>query len=208
MQVIIQILAGHIGYGNYDIAGKTSVLTNSKYKTEALAFNVSGNVSSDFVKARAYIYHHWGAGKYGRCADSGLIYNYGYNPSSSSWKTMASSDLVTIGGKKYFQFGGAGINGHENTDTNGNNPISGEVANQFNYGICGIALSLKDYTDYSIVYQIYLGEQGWLKAASNGEETLYSKTKPMSAFRVVLVPNSEKQNVLNTWNKDIGKKIT
>lgn len=195
------------GYGNYDIAGKYSVLVNSLFKTEALAFNASGNISDDFVRGRAYVYSHWGVGSIAKCADSGMIYKYGYNPSSSSWKSMSSSDLVTIDGKKYFQFGGAGINGYTNTDINGNNPISAEIANEFHYGICGITLSLKDYTDYSIVYQIYISEVGWISAASNGEETMYSKTKPMSAFRVAIIPNSEKQSLLNTWNKDIGQKI-
>lgn len=194
------------GVGNYDIAGKQSVLTNSLYKTEALAFRVEGNISSDFIMGRAYVYSHWN-GASATCKDSGMIYNYGYNPGSSTWKTMNSSDLVTISGKKYFQFGGAGINGVSNTDINGNNPISAETATKFNYGMCGITLGLKDYTDYSIVYQIYVSEVGWLEAKSNGAETIYSKTKPMSAFRVALIPTSEKQNQINTWNKDIGAKI-
>ena len=193
------------GYGNYDIAGKTSVLTNPIYKTEALAFNVSGNISNDFVRARAYVYNYWGTNAI--CADTGMQYNYGYNPSSSSWKSMASSDLVTIANKRYFQFGGAGINGTGKTDINGNNPIPEDIGKQFKHGICGITLSLKDYTDYSIVYQIYVSEVGWLEAKANGSETIYSKTKPMSAFRVALIPTSEKQSQINTWNKDIGKKI-
>lgn len=195
------------GYGNYDIAGKTSVLTNSIYKTEALAFSISGNVEKDFVKARTYIYTHWGEGSRARCKDSGLIYSYGYNPSSTGWKSMNSNDLVTIDGKKYFQFGGAGINGHESTDINGNGAIGAVTSNEFHYGICGIRLALKDYTDYSIVYQIYVSEVGWLSAVSNGVETMYSKTKPISAFRVAFVPSSERQNQINTWNKDYGKTI-
>ena len=193
------------GHGNYDIAGKASVLTNPIYKTEALAFNVSGNIASDFVRGRAYVYNYWGNDAI--CADSGMRYNYGYNPSSSTWKSMASSDLVTISGKRYFQFGGAGVNGAGKTDINGNNPIPVEVAPQFKHGMCGITLSLKDYTDYSIVYQIYVSEVGWVEAKANGDEAIYSKTKPMSAFRVALIPTSEKQSQINTWNKDIGKKI-
>lgn len=195
------------GYGNYDVAGSEAVRVNSKYKTEALAFRISGNISNDFVKARAYVYSHWGEGSKARCSDTGMIYNYGYNPSSSSWKNMNSNDLVTINNNKYFQFGGAGINSHQNTDINGNGSIDAIIANEFHYGICGITLSLKDYTDYSIVYQIYVSEVGWLEAKSNGQETMYSKTKPMSAFRVAFVPSSERQNQINTWNKDIGKKI-
>ena len=195
------------GHGNYDIAGKTSVLTNTLYKTEALAFNISGNIEKDFVKARTYINTHWGAGSRAVCKDSGLIYSYGYNPTSTGWKSMNSNDLVTIDGKKYFQFGGAGINAYLNTDINGNGVIDAVTANQFNYGICGIILSLKDYTDYSIVYQIYVSERGWLSAVSNGMETMYSTTKPMSAFRVALIPSSERQYQIDTWNKDYGKTI-
>lgn len=36
---------------------------------------------------------------------------------------------------------------------------------------------------------------------------MYAKNKPMSAFRVAFVSTSEKQHQLDTWNKDIGKKI-
>lgn len=195
------------GYGNYDIAGKQSVLTNPIYKTEALSFRIDGNVSTDFILGRSYIYSHWGEGSKARCSDSGMIYNYGYNPSSSSWKSMNSSDLVTIAGKKFFQFGGAGINSSDRTDINGNNPIGIENDAKFQYGICGITLALKNYTDYSIVYQVYVSSIGWLQAKSNGQEAMYSKTKPMSAFRVAIIPNSEKGNLINTWNKDINKKI-
>lgn len=193
------------GYGNYDVAGSTAVKASPSYKTEALAFNLSGNVDKDFVKARSYIYTYWGVGSQSRCKNSGMVYKHGYNPSSISWKTMNSTDLVTIQNKKYFQFGGSGINQVGNTDIGGNNPIP--QLNGFFYGICGITLGLKDYTNYSIVYQIYVSDVGWVKAASNEEETIYQKDKPMSAFRVAIIPNSEKQNLLNTWNKDIGQKI-
>lgn len=118
---------------------------------------------------------------------------------------MASSDLVTINDKRCFQFGGAGINALNATDINGNNPIP-SIPN-FPFGICGLSLSLKDYSEYSIVYQIYIGNVGWLTTKANGEETIYSKTRPMSAFRVAVIPNSEKTNLINTWNQDVGKII-
>ena len=195
------------GHGNYDIAGADAIKIDSKYKTEALAFNVSGNIESDFVQAKAYVYTHWGVGSYGRCRSSGLLYNYGYNPDNGLYKSMTSNDLVTIEDKKYFQLGGSGVNCLQATDINGNNPIPQDIASSFHYGICGLTLTLKDYTDYSIIYQIYVSEVGWQPAVSNGTETMYSKTKPISALRVVLVPSSEKQNVINTWNQDIGKFI-
>lgn len=192
------------GYGNYDIAGKNAVKTNSIYKTEALAFNISGNIDSDFVQDKAYIYTHWGEGSFGRCLTSNLLYSYGYNPNDGTYKSMNSKDLVTIEGKKYFQFGGSGINSYYNTDINGNNPISYEAASQYKYGICGINFKLKEYSEFSVVYQIFVDKVGWIKSCSDGEECMYNKKSPMSAFRIALIPKSEKQRVLDTWNKDIG----
>lgn len=192
------------GYGNYDIAGKQAVKTNPKLKTEALAFRVTGNIDKDFVRARAYAYTHWGEGSKAKCLTSGMIYNYGYNPSSTTWKTMNSSDLVTIEGNKYFQFGGAGINTSYNTDINGNNPIPYENKSTFSYGISGITMDIKDHSYYSILYQIYVAGSGWLRTASDGGMTWAAYNKPMSAIRVALVPKTERQYVIDMWNKDIG----
>ena len=193
-----------LGYGNYDVAGKDAIAKNPIYKTEALAFNVTGNVDADFLQANAYVYTYWGEGTYGKCTTSGILYKYGYNPSDGSYKSMKSSDLVTIEGKKYFQFGGGGINGYLITDTNGKNPMPASVAEQYKYGISGVRLRLKDYSQFSVIYQILIDKVGWVKACSDGQECMYAKNKPMSAFRVALVPKTEKQYVINTWNKDVG----
>ena len=192
------------GYGNYDIAGKEAIEKDEIYKTEALAFNVSGNLDEDFLQVRAYVYSHWGEGSYGKCTTSGLLYKYGYNPSSTSYKSMKSMDLVTIQNKKYFQFGGAGINGDGIADANGNNKIPHEFAKIYKYGISGIKFKLKDYSQFAVVYQILLDDIGWIESCSDGQECMYAKNKPMSAFRMALVPKSEKQYVLDTWNKDVG----
>lgn len=192
------------GYGNYDVAGKDAIKVNPVYRTEALAFNISGNVDKDFVQANTYIYTYWGEGSKGKCTTSGLIYNYGYNPGKNVFKSMNSNDLVTINSKKYFQFGGSGINGYLNTDANSQNPIPGEVANKYKYGISGITMKLKDYSQYSIIYQILVNGAGWVKTASDGSECTYNHNTPMSAFRIALVPKTEKQYVINQWNKDVG----
>lgn len=47
----------------------------------------------------------------------------------------------------------------------------------------------------------------WLTAVANNTETMLSTNKPMSAFRVAIIPTSEKQNQLDTWNKDVGKSM-
>lgn len=192
------------GYGNYDIAGKYAASVSTKFKTESLAFNFSGNIESDFVQAKAYVYTHWGEGTYAKCATSGMLYNYGYNPNDGKYKSMNSNDLVMIGDKKYIQFGGSGINTYRNTDINGNNPIAIDIASEYRYGICGIELKLKEYSLFSVVYQILVDKVGWITACSDGQECMYAKNKPMSAFRIALVPKSEKTHVLDTWNKDVG----
>lgn len=192
------------GYGNYDIAGKNAINVSPRLKTEALAFNISGNVASDFLQGRAYIHTYWGQGSYAKCQTSNMKYNYGYNPLNNEYKSMKSNDLVTINNKKYFQFGGSGINSYQNTDINGKNPIPREDAESYKYGICGINLKLKDYSQFSVVYQILVDGVGWIKTCSDGQECMYNKQKPMSAFRIALIPKSEKQYVINTWNKDVG----
>ena len=192
------------GYGNYDIAGAEAIKEDPIHKTEALAFNISGNVDDDFVQASSYIYTYWGEGSKGKCMDTSMVYNYGYNPENGIYKSMKSDDLVTINGKKYFQFGGSGINSYENGDINGNNIIPIDISIQYLYGICGINFRLKDYSQFSVVYQIFVDKVGWINACSDGQECMYDKVSPMSAFRIALIPKSEKQYVIDTWNKDIG----
>ncbi len=192
------------GYGNYDVAGKKAIQRNPMFKTEALAFNISGNVDTDFLQARAFVYTHWGEGIIGECNTSGLLYNYGYNPNDGTYKTMKSDDLVTIEGRKHFQLGGSGINLELSTGINGGEPIPFILARKYTYGISGINLKLKDYSQFSVIYQILVNDVGWISACSDGQECMYDQKKPMSAFRVALVPKSEKQFVLDTWNKDVG----
>ena len=192
------------GYENYDIAGRAAVLKNPLFKTEALAFNVEGNIPNDFVQAQAYVYTYWGPGSANTCLSSGMKYTYGYNPSETTYKSMASTDKVNINGKQYFQLGGAGINTDRRPDINGNNPIPDEYMYKYYFGVSAIKIRLKDISYYSIVYQIYVNGVGWLKPAADGEETCYQKEKPMSAFRVTIVPNTEKQYVIDNWSKDIG----
>lgn len=192
------------GYGNYDVAGAQAVKENPIYKTEALAFRITGNIPEDFVQINTCIYTHWGEGSKATCGDTGMIYQYGYNPGRNLYKTMASDDLVTIDGKKYIQFGGTGMNGFQKTDIEGNNPIPLETVYQYNYGISGVTMKLKDESYYSIVYQILVNGQGWLKTCSDGEEAMYQFNRPMSAIRLALVPKTEKAYILNLWNQDVG----
>lgn len=193
------------GYGNYDIAGEEAIKENDKYKTESLAFSISGNVEKDYLQARAFVYTHWGEGSKAQCDDTKRIYTYGWNPSSTNWKYETEENKINLNGRTYFQLGGAGVNGEGKTDLNGNGKISKELMNEFRYGISAIQLKLKNYDDNSILYQIYIKSVGWLKPAKNEELACYAKTSPISAIRIALVPNSEVQAVYDSWSKDCKK---
>lgn len=195
------------GYGNYDIAGKEAIKRNPAFKTESLAFSITGDVEKDFLQAKAYVYTNWGEGSKARCTDTKRIYDYGWNPVETQWRYETPENRITLKDRTYFQLGGAGVNMMYNTDINGNGSISKELTTQYLFGISALSLKLKSEEEYSIIYQIYIHNIGWMPASKNGEITCYQKDKPMSALRVALVPNSEVNAVMLSWNKEIGKTI-
>lgn len=192
------------GHSNYDIAGKEAFRKNSRYKTEALAFSYKGNVSSDFIQVRAYNYNYWGEGNAGICDLSGNKYIFGYNPSNNLWYTMNSDNLITINNDKYIELGGSGVNTIGHNDWKGNNPVPEENRGNYFYGISSINMKLKDESYFSIVYQILVDGVGWIEPKSDGNECVYRKNKPFSAFRMALIPKKEKQHLVNMWQKDVG----
>lgn len=183
-----------------DIAGDKAIDRDTKLKVEAFGIHIDGNIEKDFLKARAFVYSYWGENSSGVCVETGEKYNYGYNPSENGYKTMETDGVVEINGENYMLFGGTSMNRGHQTDANGNNPIPTEEASQYKYGISGIQLDLKDYSYYSIIYQIYVDEVGWLSPKSDGEEAMYSYDKPITAIRVDLVPKSEKEEIIKLWN--------
>ena len=193
------------GYGNYDIAGLKAIQENAKYKTESLAFSISGNVEKDFLQVRAYVHTHWGEGSASICHQNNQIYYHGWNPSETEWDTLMSKENIILEGENYIQFGGGGTNFGYNTDINGNNPIPEKVSMQYKYGISAIQLKLKDTNEYSIAYQVYVDGKGWIETSKNGEIQYYKEDNPISAIRIALIPNSELNSLINTWNKDVRK---
>lgn len=200
------------GYGNYDIAGKDAIKINPKYKTEALAFRITGGMDSDFVRIRGYVYSYWNSlSDYGRCRSTGYKYKFRTVPSgvASTYYSMAQSDLSTIDGKQYIQIGGAGVNKLNNVDFNGNNPIpyntlynsSGGI---YPYGVSRVEIAFKDYSEMSVVYQIFVNGKGWLAPKYNGATIENAQNEPMSAIRVAVIPSSELNSLLDLWSKDTG----
>ena len=178
------------------IAGEQVINSDSICKTEALFIRTSGSLNLSSLKGRAFLYTYYCEGSSGNCKFTELRYNYGYNP-LSSWRTVNKENLAYLSGKIFTEFGGTGVNYSSPT---GYNPIPEEIAKQYPFGLSGIALSLDDYSEYSVVYQIYIKGIGWLPCKYNGQETMYSYDKPMSAIRINIVPNSQRQYLIDYWN--------
>lgn len=199
-------------YGTFDdyssqtvvSAGKVSapntITSNSICKSEVILINLSGNISSDLLQGRVYDYTHWGDGARDICRYSEMSYIHGYN----DWVTVGKNKLMYFNKILFTQMGGRGQNFPNATSANIKIPIPSDIAKQYLYGISGIQFKLKDTSTYSVVYQSYVHGIGWLKASADGQENLYAHNKPISAFRINLVPKSEKQYLINYWNRDVG----
>lgn len=133
------------------------------------------------------------------------MYYHGYNPVlDSKWLNLSSENLIYYGDTLFSQLGGVGLNAINATSSMVYHPIPQEIAEQYLYGISGIQFRLQNSSDFSVVYQSYVQGIGWLNSSSDGEENLYQHDKPISAFRINLVPKSEKQYLINFWNRDVG----
>lgn len=204
-------------YGTYDDYSKYTVVSSGNIstpktitsdsicKSEVILMRLSGNIDSLLLQGKAYVHTHWGDGARGICRYSELFYYHGYNPASDSeWIDISNSNLFMYNGTIFTQLGGIGLNVANATASNIKIPIPSDIAKQYPYGISGIQFRLKNSSDYSVVYQAYLKDIGWLKASSDGQENFYQHDKPISAFRINLVPQSEKQYLMDFWNRDIG----
>lgn len=179
------------------ISGESLISSNSIYKAEALFVRTSGNIDNSLLRGKAFLYTYYGEGSSASCRYSELLYNYGYNP-QIGLRTINKDHWANVLGRYFTEFGGAGVN----FSTNGQDAIPEEIAKQYLFGLSSVAFSLSSYSEYSIVYQIYVKDIGWLPVKYNGEETMYRFDKPFCAIRMNIVPNSERQYLIDYWNKD------
>ena len=206
------IMLYYANYNNYtvskfnsngEISGRQAIIDSSNYKTEMFVTCLDGDIDSSSLQARVFDYTYWGENTRAICHYSEIDYKYGYSPSPTTWYDITQKNTIRFLGKLSLQLGGQGHNSPKNSCSDFYMPIPEEIANQYLYGLSGIAFKLKDNDEYSIVYQIYVPKIGWLKASSDGEETSYSHDKPFSAIRINIVPKSEKQYLMNYWNEVI-----
>ncbi len=214
-EVLISIknpTAVSLEYGTYDayslyrftnngkIPAPNTISSNSICKTEAIFIKLSDTINSNVLEGRSYVHTYWGEGSKAVCNYSNLYYSYGY----SKWLNLSSENIIYWGEKLFSQLGGVGSNSATATPVGSHVAIPSNIAKQYLYGISGIQFRLKNTSDFSVVYQSYVKDIGWLKASSDGEENFYRHDKPISSFRINLVPKSEKQYLINFWDRDIG----
>lgn len=202
-------------YGTYDdyskqtivsggnISAPETISSGSICKSEALFIRLSGDIASILLQGKSYVYTHWGENARGICRYSKIFYYYGYNPiSSTEWFNIGNNNLVMYHKNLFTQLGGVGLNVANATASNIQIPIPSNISKQYLYGISGIQFKLKDNSNYSVVYQAYVKDIGWLKVSCDGQENLYQHNRPISAFRINIVPKTEKQYLIDFWNRN------
>lgn len=186
-----------------EISGKQTIIDSSSNTSERILTYLEGDIARSILQARVFDYTYWGENTSAMCNSSEIKYQYGYSPSATTWYDITGQNTIRFLNKTVLQLGGYGHNTAGNSCLNQTLPIPQEIAKQNLYGLSGIAFQLKNCDEYSIVYQIYVPSIGWLKASSDGEETTFSHNKPFSAIRINIVPKSEKQYLINYWNRVI-----
>lgn len=182
------------------IAGKEAMENDPLYKTEMLSLYTEGNIENDFIGVQTYMHTYWGEGRKAIGYGYENTYYHGYNPGVDKFATLENGTKAMVEKKIRLILGGDGVNYKGNKGIGGN-PIPEEIAEKYLYGISSLKIKLKDYSKYSIIYQVWIKDEGWQEAVKNGEETKLAYNKPITAYRVTLVPKSEEKNVIEYWNK-------
>ena len=190
--------------GNNEIIGKRFLANNPIEKIEMMSLSTKGNVAKDFIQTRIYEHTYWGEGARYSSSSYEKICSHGYYPSADAFSSYANNGIEGMVDREIsLVFGGDGVN-RAGKKALGSYAIPEEIAKQYLHGISSLTLKLSDTSYYSIVYQIYIVGQGWQEVKQNGEEAIYQYDKPMSACRISIIPNTEKQYLIDLWNKDIG----
>lgn len=202
----------YVTYDNYsifskanagEIAGKNTILDMKNSKTEALFIKATTNTEKTILSAKYYLHTYWPNGLRGLCNYSENSFLCGNNPKNDSdWINVGKDNFAIVAGTYYTELGGCGIN-YPNAKVNSGNKLPPDIASKNLYGISSLSLKLSDnFSDYSIVYQIYINGIGWLNTAYDGENLKYSLDSPFSAIRINIIPKSEKNYIINYWNEN------
>lgn len=136
---------------------------------------------------------------------SHLLLQYGFYMSHSKQNLVSSGNIATTkkGSSKSIY---AKLSGHPTSFLQGKSFIYTNPKNEYSFTSIfkWIKSRWKTTSDISIVYQIYVKDIGWLKAISDESENLTQQNKTISAFRINLVPTTEKEYLIDFWNRNYG----
>lgn len=192
------------GEGKNEIIGKEMIKKNPLYKMELIFFRPEGNVEKDFIGMKIYMHTGWGEGSSALSNSTERFYYHGYNPIEAEYATMENKWMSPMNNGKYgIALGGNGVNEPGERSMQGVR-LPEEYTGKYLFGISGLSFKLKDESYYSIVYQVWVNGYGWQKVASDGEEAMYEHDKPFGAYRVALIPKTEKQYLIDEWTNDVG----
>lgn len=195
-------------YGTYDelskqtlvssgeITSPNTISSTSLAKTESIFLRAVDSSGISFLQGKVYMHTYLNNSTSFSCSYSHLPYYPHYNPSPTQWWNVGSDHTLSYFDRIFTQFGGYGCN-HSDV-------IPSHISSQFLYGISSLQFKLKNLPNYSVVYQSYVKDIGWLPVSCDGEENFYQHDKPISSFRMNLIPSSQKQFLIDFWNRDIG----
>lgn len=186
---------------NGEICAKNTILSNQNNKTESLFVRLENNSNYNLnLLGKTYVHTYWGPGSTILCNFSESSFTHGYNP-ASNWYTINKDRLLYYNKLLHTQFGGIGLNYPNKKDITYYKAIPPNIANKNLYGISSISFKLNN-SDFSVVYQTFIKDYGWIKTCSDGEECILDYDKPISGIRINIIPKTEKQYLIDFWNKD------
>lgn len=96
--------------------------------------------------------------------------------------------------------------GHFNSPLQGKTYIYHNAKNGFNPTSISewIQSKLKNMSNFSIVYQTYIKDIGWSEVISDEQKNPIQYGNSISAFRMNFIPTTERQYLIDFWNRDAG----
>ncbi len=134
-----------------------------------------------------------------------ILFQYGFYNSHGKQTLVSNGKIATlnsISSKSIY----AKLSGHSTSSLQGKSYIYSNSKNNYPFTSIfeWIKSKCKNTSDFCIVYQIYVKDIGWLKAICDKPEDLTQKSKIISAFRMNLIPTTEKEYLIHFWNRDYG----
>ncbi len=125
---------------------------------------------------------------------------------SSNQQVLVSNGKISTPDPTFSNSISIKLSGHSHSSLKGKSYIYTNLKNGYHPSSITkwITSRLKNISNFSIVFQAYVKDVGWSKVVSDEQETPAQYSNPIYAFRINLVPKTEKQYLIDFWNRDTG----